>query len=101
MPSLNIPVPHHLSPDKALQRMHDGFNKFKVDYGGMIKNLQELWTADSGEFSATVMGFNVAGIIKNDGVEMIITGRYPFPGIAFKERIETQIRDAAVRILAN
>lgn len=65
-----------------------------------MQNLIERWNGNAGTFSARIKGFHVSGTLKVTGSHIIIDGKYPLIGIIYKDRIESAIRQAAVKVLA-
>jgi len=100
MPSLNISVAHKLSHDEALLRVKRAFEKSKVEFNDVVNNLTEEWDGRVGRFSGKVMGFSFSLTVWVNEGDLTISGKYPLAGLLYKARIESEIREAAERILS-
>jgi hypothetical protein len=93
-------IPHNLSATEVLQRVKNVLKKERGKHQTKMQNLIERWNGNAGTFSARIKGFHVSGTLKVTGSHIIIDGKYPLIGIIYKDRIESAIRQAAVKVLA-
>jgi hypothetical protein len=100
MPKFSMTVPHKLSQDEAIRRIHGLLADLKARHADRITDLQESWTDHEGRFSLTAMGFKVAGTLAVTSTTVELSGDLPFAAVPFKSRIEQMLREDAERLLA-
>jgi hypothetical protein len=99
MPSIKISVPHNLTRQQAADRLKNMAEQVKKQYGNMVQNLKESWSGETGNFSFTVMGFDVSGQVDVEDHEVNLDGQIPFAALAFKGRIESVLREKMTELL--
>jgi hypothetical protein len=99
MPTIELEVPHDLTPDQALSRIQNLVTDIRSKYGSQVTNAEEHWNGHHGSFSFTVMGFDVSGIIsvKDNVVQM--EGKIPLAASFFKGQISSIIRQETEKVL--
>lgn len=100
MPALEINVTHHLPQEEALKRIQHLLEEVKKDHGDKISNLQEQWNANTGTFSFSAMGFDIAGTVTVTPAVVEIRGKIPFAVSLFKGTITRAINEKAGELLA-
>ncbi len=100
MPSIKISIPHQLTRQQAADRLKNMAEQIKKQYGNMVQNLNESWTGETGNFSFTVMGFDVSGTVHMEEHEVNMDGQIPFTALAFKGKIESIIREKMTQLLS-
>jgi len=100
MPSIKMSVPHQLTRQQAADRLKNMAEQIKKQYGNMVQNLNESWTGETGNFSFTVMGFDISGKVQVEENEVNMDGQIPFAALAFKGKIESVIREKMTELLA-
>src|SRR5688572_12965153 len=61
MPALTVSIPHQLGRAEAKRRMQEHILLLRKQHGSFFTDLQDTWTGDSLDFSATAMGQTVTG----------------------------------------
>lgn len=100
MPSITVSVAHNLTRQQAAERLKNMAEQLKKQYGNMVQNLKETWSGEAGNFSFTVMGFDVSGMINVEDHEVNMDGQIPFAALAFKGRIESVLREKMTELLS-
>jgi hypothetical protein len=100
MPSINMSVPHNLTRQQAADRLKNMAEQVKKQYGNMVQNLNESWSGETGNFSFTVMGFDVSGVVRVEDRVVNMEGKIPFAALAFKGRIESVLREKMTELLS-
>ena len=93
-------IPHQLTQDEALKRIHIHFEEIKNEFADKISNLQEEWNEYTGTFSFSFMGFSVSGTMSVNLSEVKLSGSQPLAATLFKGKIESTIQERAKRLLA-
>ncbi|MDB5209875.1 MAG: hypothetical protein JWQ30_702, partial [Sediminibacterium sp.] len=72
MAHFDMSIPHRLSKEDALKRIQTLLSETKKQHGDKISNLHEEWKDNVGEFSFTVMGFAISGLltVNEDTIEL-------------------------------
>lgn len=100
MPNLEINIPHELGEDEALKRIQSLLQKVQSRYGDQVKDLQQEWNGNTGEFSFSIMNMPVSGklTVNNTGVDL--DGKIPLAASLFKGKIKSVILEEANKVLA-
>jgi hypothetical protein len=99
MPKIELNIPHSLTKDEALTRIQTFLPQLKEQHSDKIKDLQEKWNGNTGEFSFKVSGFKVSGTLQVGEDFVLINGELPFAALLFKGQIEDTIRAKAMELL--
>ena len=100
MAKLNMVVSHRLTQDEAVKRIKTLLGEVKNQFTDKISDLREEWNGNRGNFSFSVMGFSVAGILIVKPSEVELSGNLPLAASFFKGKIESTIRERAETLLA-
>lgn len=100
MPKINLSIPHTLGTEEAKQRINKLATETKKQFGGMVTDLEESWTNDTGNFKFRAMGMAVAGRLDVEPAQVRIELGFPLAALAFKSRIEQEITSKAKALLA-
>lgn len=100
MPDMKVTVPHSLPKEEAKARIQKLVGELQKQYAGMVKNIQEKWTGDTGEFSFEMMGFTVGGAVFVEPSQVRLEGKLPMAAMMFKSKVEDSIRTKAAELLA-
>ena len=100
MASLEVNVPFSIPQDEALARIKNLLSETKKEHGDKIKNLVETWNGNTGTFSFTAMGYNLAGTLTVAQSNMNLDAEIPFTVSLFKGAIVKAITDKANELLA-
>ena len=100
MPKTHLTIPHALGSEEAKKRIARLAAETQQQSGGMVKDLKESWSGDSGQFQFRVMGMEISGQVgvKPAAVEIDIT--FPLAALPFKGTIEEEITERAGELLA-
>ena len=93
-------IPHQLTQDEALKRIHIHFEEIKNEFADKISNLQEEWKEYTGTFSFSFMGFSVSGTMSVNPSEVTLSSSLPLAATFLKGKIESTIRERAETLLA-
>jgi hypothetical protein len=99
MANFDMSVPHQLTQEEALKRIQHALAEIKKEHGDKVSNLSEKWTGNTGEFSLTVMGFDIAGKLVVNASNVAIDAELPFAASLFKGKIKELIGGKAGELL--
>jgi hypothetical protein len=99
MPSLNLSLPHSLSPEEAAARIRNLVGEMRVAHPEYARDIRESWDGLVGRFEGSVMGFTVSGEVAVTSGAVEIAVSYPFMASPFKGKIESMIRETGEKIL--
>ncbi|MCX6159080.1 MAG: polyhydroxyalkanoic acid system family protein [Ignavibacteriae bacterium] len=99
MPKLEINIPHSLTKDEALTRIKTFLPQLKEQNSDKIKDLEESWNGNTGEFKFKISGFKVSGTLQVGENFVLINGELPFVALLFRSTIEETIRTKAMELL--
>ncbi|RFM28513.1 polyhydroxyalkanoic acid system family protein [Deminuibacter soli] len=100
MSDLNISVPHSLPKEEALTRIKNMIQQLQREQAGTISNVQENWEGNTGNFSFSAKGFDLAGTILVNDSNVEINSKLPFAVSLFKGAISSMIQQKASALLA-
>ncbi|WP_276501155.1 polyhydroxyalkanoic acid system family protein [Terrimonas pollutisoli] len=101
MATLDISIPHQLTPQEALSRIQGLLQQLQRDQADTIKDVKETWDGNEGEFSFSAKGFDLSGKIKVEENFVHIDGNLPFALSFFKGKISEVIKEKAGVLLSN
>lgn len=64
MPNLELNISHNLAQAEALSRIQNFLPQLKAQHLDRIKDLQESWNGNTGEFKFKISGFKVSGTLQ-------------------------------------
>ena len=99
MPKIELNIPHNLHQREALTRIQNFLPKLKEQHSDRIKDLEESWNGNTGEFKFKISGFKVSGTLQVKESAVIIKGEIPFLASPFKGQIESTIKQQAKELL--
>ena len=99
MPKLELHIPHNLTQSEALSRIQNFLPQLKEQHSDKIKDLEESWNGNTGEFKFKISGFKVSGTLQIGEDNVLIKGELPFAAILFKGQIEETIKLKAEELL--
>jgi hypothetical protein len=100
MPQISLSVPHQLAPDEALRRLQEKGEFLRETYAGQVTNFQQHWEGNLLSYAFTTMGFNVHGTVAVEPAEVKVITELPWLAMAFKGKIEKDIRTELEKLLA-
>ena len=100
MPSLKTEVPHTLGQDAALEKLKSFLDGIGQQYQDQVEDLQGEWTANCLNYSFAVFGMEIRGTLTVLHESAQVVAQVPFAALAFRGRIEQQMRTELVRILS-
>lgn len=99
MASFDMSVPHQLTQEEALKRIQNALGQLKKEHGDKVTNLTENWSGHTGEFSLTVMGFDISGKLTVTPSSVDVEAELPFAASLFKGKIKELIGGKAEELL--
>jgi hypothetical protein len=100
MPSFTAEVPHGMGREAAAGRLKGFADKIRDRYKDLVKNVEESWGDDGTlNFSFKTMGLTIGGTIEIGDDAVKLDGTLPFAAIAFKGKIEQEIRSQLEKAL--
>lgn len=100
MPSFGAEVSHDLGQEQAAARLRGFADALRARYQDQIKDLEETENEDgSMSFSFKTMGLKIGGDIHVGDDTVKLDGKLPIAAIAFKGKIEKEIREQLERVL--
>ena len=99
MPKIELNIPHSLTKDEALTRIQTILPQLKEQHSDKIKDLDESWINNTGEFKFKISGFKVSGTLQVGENFVLINGEIPFAALLFKGQIENSIKEKAMELL--
>ncbi|MGE5364961.1 MAG: polyhydroxyalkanoic acid system family protein [Bacteroidota bacterium] len=100
MPTMKVSVPHNLGQDEARNRLQSFVNNLKSQYGAQVKNVQENWSGNRGDFAFSAMGINVKGSLSVQPSSVDLEGDLPITALPFKGTIENTIKSELSKLLS-
>ena len=100
MPKMSLTIPHRLTQEEALERIHSLLGDLKKQHGDQITDLKEDWQGNRCAFSFKVMGFSTSGTLTVTPTRAELSGSIPIAALPFKGRIESEIRQRAEQLLS-
>jgi len=100
MASLELNIPHSLSQEEALKRIKNLLSETKREHGDQVADLKEDWHDNTGDFSFTARGFDIAGQLTVTPSAIELRGKIPFAVSLFKGKITKMINEKAAELLA-
>ncbi len=100
MPRVSLEVPHHLSPDEAVERLRQRAAAARSTFQNQISEFQEEWTDHHAEFSIKVMGMKTTGTIAVATEKVNVNLELPFAALLFRGAIESQLRQELEALLS-
>ena len=101
MPSFGAEVRHDLGEEQAKARLKGFSDALRAKYQDQVKNLEETWNEDGSlSFSFKTMGLKIGGAIHIGEDKVKLDGTLPFAAVAFKGKIEQEIRAQLERVLS-
>jgi putative polyhydroxyalkanoate system protein len=101
MPDMTASIPHQLGRAEAKQRIQDQVELLRQRHGGALTSLQETWTGDTLQFSASAAGQSISGrlTVEDQLVHLSVTLPWLLRMLAgtIKYRIETEGRHLLAR----
>lgn len=99
MTTIDIKIPHSLSPEEALQRVQSTILKLREQHSPAIKDYQEEWFGKDGRIQLSAKGFAVTGKIYV-GVDTVrVAIRLPLLLSFLKHRVKETIEKEGRQIL--
>jgi len=97
---LNIAVRYDVSSEEAKEKVTQLLENLKEKYHTQIKDLQESWNGNEGQFSFKFSGFSISGnlIIKDSVVLFEIS--LPFIARMFSGKVEEIIKQEAEKVFS-
>jgi hypothetical protein len=99
MAHFDMSIPHSLPQEEALKRIQNLLTETKKEHGDKISQLTEKWTGNTGEFSFTIMGFDISGILTVNKDAVGLNAELPFAASLFKGKIKELINEKAGELL--
>ena len=100
MPSFSAEIPHGLGRDQATERLRGFTDRIRNKYKDQVSDFEESWTEDGQlSFSFKTFGFKIGGQVAVDEDKVNLTGELPFAAVAFRGKIEQEIRDQIAKAL--
>ena len=99
MPKIELNIPHKLTQSEALTRFQNFLPQLKARHSDQIKDLEESWNGNTGEFKFKISGFNVSGTLQVGEDFALIKSEIPFAAPLFRGQIENTIREKAMELL--
>ena len=99
MPKIELNIPHNLHQREALTRIQNFLPELKAQHSDRIKDLEESWSGNKGQFRFKISGFKVSGTLQVEDSAVLIKGEIPFAALLFKGQIENSIREKALELL--
>jgi len=100
MPSFSVSVQHDLGQPAARQRVEAFLDTVLRDYAQSISNVDGQWTENQLAFRFVTSGLKISGMLVVEESLVAVSGPLPLAAVLFRGRIEQQIRDELLRLLA-
>ena len=99
MSNIEFTVPHQLSQEEATSRIRNLLSQTANEHKDKIKNLQENWNNNVGQFSFSAMGYDISGTLTVNPSDVHIDAKVPFTVSLFKGTITKMIEERASQLL--
>ncbi len=70
-----------------------------AEHGSQVKNVQENWNGNTGEYSCSFNGINVSGTIQVNESDVVVKARLPFFVLPFSGMLEKAVRENVEKAL--
>ena len=97
--SIKISIPHRLSREEAARRLQSGIADFRTQYASSLAKMDERWTGDHMDFTASAFGQSINGRIdvRDSAVDVEVDLPWLFAVLA--EKIKGQVTQAGQKLL--
>lgn len=93
MPAFSAEVAHEMGRDAAQERLKGFSDNLREAYKDQVKDIEESWADDGNfNFSFKTFGMTIKGTITIDDDRVKVDGSLPFAAVAFRGKIEQEIR---------
>ncbi len=93
MPSITTEISHSLPVPEASERVKGLMTRLRRTYAGRIRDVDESWGGDRGDFSFTLSGARIKGSTDVAPDRVRVRVEIPLLALAFKSSIQQTIRD--------
>lgn len=100
MPALKTEVTHALGQDVALERLKVFLSGIQERYDGQVSDLKGEWIENCLSYSFAVLGLRIQGSLLVMHEFARVEAQIPFAAMAFRGRIEQEMRSELVKILS-
>ncbi|NLY01800.1 MAG: hypothetical protein GXY83_37420 [Rhodopirellula sp.] len=100
MPKLSLAVPHNLTEEEATQRLQTRFGELQQEHGQHLQDFEGDWNGASMTYRFKATGVKVSGTVNVEPSQVRIDAQLPIVAMMFKGRIEQEIRNELVSVLA-
>ena len=100
MPSFSTDVPHGLGKEQAVERLKKFLADVAERFRDQVSKIDGTWNDNVLNFSLTTWGFTISGDLTVHDKVASLQGKLPFAALAFKGKIEHEIKQELEKALA-
>ncbi|MBN8860711.1 MAG: polyhydroxyalkanoic acid system family protein [Sphingobacteriales bacterium] len=97
---MKVTIPHSHTKEEAVLRIKSLLTELKTKYADRIRNVQETWEGDRGNFSMSLGSFSASGIIDVHPSDVEVNIDLPFFASMFSKQISNLIEEEAKKVLS-
>jgi putative polyhydroxyalkanoate system protein len=100
MPKLNFSIPHGQSQEDARRRLLKFMDGLRERFQDQVSDLQESWEGNRLDYSFRAFRIRIQGNVTVGPDDLTVLCELPFSAMMFKGKIESEIRQQLVRVMA-
>ena len=97
---MKVTIPHNHNKEEAALRIKSLLTELKTKYADRIRNVQENWEGDRGNFNMSLGSFSASGTIDIHPSDVEINIELPFFASMFSKQISNLIEEQAKKVLS-
>ena len=97
---MKVTIPHSHTKEEAVHRIKSLLTELKTKYAGRIRDVQENWEGDRGNFSMSLGSFSASGTIDVHSSDIEVNIDLPVFASMFSKQISNLIEEQAKKILS-
>ena len=99
MPKSSFSIPHTLPADEAKGRLEKFADALRSKFQDQVSDLDNSWEGDTLTFGFKTFGIKIKGNIEVRESELAVDYELPFAAMAFKGKIESEMREQLGRLI--
>ena len=97
---MKVTIPHGHTKEEAVLRIKSLLTELKTKYADRIRDVQETWEGDRGNFSMSLGGFSASGTIDVHPSDIEVIIDLPFFASMFSKQISDLVEEQAKKVLS-
>ena len=97
---MKVTIPHGHTKEEAELRIKSLLTELKTKYADRIRDVQETWEGDRGNFSMSLGSFSASGTIDVHPSDIEVNIDLPFFASMFSKQISDLVEEQAKKVLS-